>query len=194
MKCPYCADLDNRVIDSRLSQGGEVTRRRRECAKCTKRYTTYERVEEWLPLVVKKDGRREPFPPQVLVGLKKACEKRPVPAEQIEAVADGIERDLAESADKEIASTRIGERVMAKLREVDEVAYVRLRRCTGRFATSKFMDEMNTLLRGKSGATRVDEVSEIDASWMQRAVALGWSMRPSPNPRVGSVVVKDGEV
>src|SRR6478609_5701913 len=111
MKCPYCGDLDNRVIDSRLSQGGEVTRRRRECAKCTHRYTTYERVEESLPLVVKKDGRREPFDHGKLVaGLKKACEKRPVSAEQIGNIADGIERDLAESGEKETASTAIGER------------------------------------------------------------------------------------
>ena len=156
MKCPYCADLDNKVIDSRLSQGGEVTRRRRECAGCTRRYTTYERVEESLPLVVKKDGRREPFDHgKILAGLKKACEKRPVPADAIEAIVDRIERDLAESGDKEVLSTAIGERVMQKLREVDEVAYVRFASVYRSFRDiQEFMDEMNVLLRGKGERPR----------------------------------------
>src|SRR5262249_48819980 len=126
MKCPYCGELDNRVIDSRLSQGGEVTRRRRECTSCTRRYTTYERVEESLPLVVKRDGRREPFDHGKLVaGIKKACEKRPVSAEQIQSIADAVERELGEAAGKEVASTVVGERIMVRLRETDEVAYVR---------------------------------------------------------------------
>jgi transcriptional repressor NrdR len=156
MKCPYCSDLDNKVIDSRLSQGGEVTRRRRECARCTRRYTTYERVEESLPLVVKKDGRREPFDHgKLLAGLKKACEKRPVPADAIEAIVDTIERDLAESGEKEVASTLIGERVMHKLREVDEVAYVRFASVYRSFRDiQEFMDEMNALLRGKGERPR----------------------------------------
>lgn len=156
MKCPYCADLDNKVIDSRLSQGGEVTRRRRECAGCTRRYTTYERVEESLPLVVKKDGRREPFDHgKISAGLKKACEKRPVSAEAIEGIVDRIERDLAESGDKEVASTAIGERVMQKLREVDEVAYVRFASVYRSFRDiQEFMDEMNVLLRGKGERPR----------------------------------------
>lgn len=151
MKCPYCAELDNRVIDSRLSQGGEVTRRRRECAACTRRYTTYERVEESLPLVVKKDGRREPFDHgKFVAGLKKACEKRPVSAEQIEVMADAIEKELAESGDKEVASTLIGEKVMTRLREVDEVAYVRFASVYRSFRDiQEFMDELSGLLRGK---------------------------------------------
>jgi transcriptional repressor NrdR len=156
MKCPYCGDLDNRVIDSRLSQGGEVTRRRRECTRCTKRYTTYERVEESLPLVVKKDGRREPFDHgKLLAGLKKACEKRPVPAERIEAIADSIERELAEAGDKEVSSTSIGERVMIRLREVDEVAYVRFASVYRSFRDiQEFMDEMASLVRGKGDRVR----------------------------------------
>jgi transcriptional repressor NrdR len=156
MKCPYCSDLDNKVIDSRLSQGGEVTRRRRECARCTRRYTTYERVEESLPLVVKKDGRREPFDHgKLLAGLKKACEKRPVPASAIEAIVEQIERDLAESGEKEVASTAIGERVMLKLREVDEVAYVRFASVYRSFRDiQEFMDEMTALLRGKGDRPR----------------------------------------
>src|SRR5687767_2494342 len=102
MKCPFCGILDNKVIDSRLSGGGEVTRRRRECEGCQRRYTTYERVEEVLPLVVKKDGRREEFDRQKLVaGLRRACEKRPVSSEMVEKVADRIERELVESGEKE---------------------------------------------------------------------------------------------
>lgn len=156
MKCPYCGELENRVIDSRLSQGGEVTRRRRECARCTRRYTTYERVEESLPLVVKKDGRREPFDHGKLVtGLKKACEKRPVPAERIEAIADEIERDLAESGCKEVPSAVIGEKVMARLREVDEVAYVRFASVYRSFRdVQEFMDELSTLMRTKRDQSR----------------------------------------
>jgi transcriptional repressor NrdR len=156
MKCPYCGELDNRVIDSRLSQGGEVTRRRRECTGCNRRYTTYERVEESLPLVVKKDGRREPFDHgKLLSGLKKACEKRPVAAQQIEEIADGIERELAEGGEKEVSSTSIGERVMVRLREVDEVAYVRFASVYRSFRDiQEFMDEMNALLRGKGERAR----------------------------------------
>ena len=98
MKCPFCGHLDNKVIDSRLSQGGEVTRRRRECDQCVRRYTTYERVEEVLPLVVKKDGRREPFDRmKVGSGLRRACEKRPVSAETLDRIVDRIERELVES-------------------------------------------------------------------------------------------------
>src|SRR6202142_1790360 len=126
MRCPYCSSLENKVVDSRMGKEGESIRRRRECLTCEGRFTTYERVEESLPLVVKKDGRREPFDHgKLLAGLKKACEKRPVPTEQVSAIADSIERDLADASGKEIASAVIGERVMARLREVDEVAYVR---------------------------------------------------------------------
>src|SRR5262245_39065317 len=109
MKCPFCGTLDNKVIDSRLSQGGEVTRRRRECEKCTRRYTTYERVEQVLPLVVKKDGRREPFDRlKVLSGLRKACEKRPVAQESLERLLDRVERELVETGEKEVGSALIG--------------------------------------------------------------------------------------
>ena len=152
MKCPYCGDLDNRVIDSRLSQGGEVTRRRRECTHCNRRYTTYERVEESLPLVVKKDGRREPFDHSKLVnGLKRACEKRPVSAEQVAGIADAIERELAESGEREVPSTVVGEKVMARLRAVDEVAYVRFASVYRSFASlQEFLDELAALQRARA--------------------------------------------
>src|SRR2546430_11004683 len=113
MKCPFCAELENKVIDSRLSNQGAVIRRRRECQGCQRRFTTYERVEEILPMVVKKDGRRESFDRQkVLEGLKLACQKRPVGADQLEAVVDGIERRLQEMGEKEVPRSVIGEAVI----------------------------------------------------------------------------------
>ena len=157
MKCPFCGVLDNKVIDSRLSQGGEVTRRRRECEGCARRYTTYERVEEVLPLVVKKDGRREPFDRlKVLAGLRRACEKRPVSSEALERIVDGIERVLVETGDKEIPSSMIGERAMAGLRELDQVAYVRFASVYRSFKDiHEFMAELSHLLeqtaRGGAG-------------------------------------------
>lgn len=126
MKCPFCGHLESSVIDSRTSATGEVTRRRRECERCRRRYTTYERVEEILPTVVKRDGRREMFDRQKLLGgLRVACSKRQVSSEQLDAIVEAIERELAESCEKEVPSTLIGEKVMARLRELDEVAYVR---------------------------------------------------------------------
>ena len=126
MKCPFCSHLESKVIDSRVGAANDVIRRRRECEKCKRRYTTYERVEEVLPLVVKKDGRREIFDRQkVLLGLRKACNKRAVPLERLEAVVDTIERELIESAEKEVDAKVVGEKVMTELRKVDEIAYVR---------------------------------------------------------------------
>src|SRR2546423_13290552 len=110
MKAPFCAELETRVIDARLSNQGAVVRRRRECLGCERRFTTYERVEEILPMVVKKDGRRENFDRQkVIAGIQLACQKRPVSSEQIEAVVDGIERRLQEMGEKEVPSSFIGE-------------------------------------------------------------------------------------
>ncbi len=149
MKCPFCGHLDNKVIDSRLSQGGEVTRRRRECDHCARRYTTYERVEEVLPMVVKKDGRREPFDRmKVSAGLRRACEKRPVSSETLERIVDRIERELVDSGEKEVESTRIGERCMEALREADQVAYVRFASVYRSFQDiHEFMNALSTLLK-----------------------------------------------
>jgi transcriptional repressor NrdR len=151
MKCPFCGHLDNKVIDSRLSQGGEVTRRRRECDHCTRRYTTYERVEEVLPLIVKKDGRREPFDRmKVLGGLRRACEKRPVASETLERIVDRIERELVDSGEKEVASSLIGERCMEALRETDPVAYVRFASVYRSFKDiHEFMGALSTLLKNQ---------------------------------------------
>jgi transcriptional repressor NrdR len=156
MKCPFCGTLDNKVIDSRLSQGGEVTRRRRECEGCQRRYTTYERVEQVLPLVVKKDGRREPFDRmKILGGLRRACVKRPVSAEALERLVDRLERELVETGDKEASSTSIGERVMDALRDIDHVAYVRFASVYRQFEdTSAFLSELSRLLTPARGAAR----------------------------------------
>jgi transcriptional repressor NrdR len=148
MKCPFCGTLDNKVIDSRLSQGGEVTRRRRECEQCARRYTTYERVEQVLPLVIKKDGRREPFDRiKAIAGLRRACEKRPVSSEAIESLVDAIEQQLVELGDKEVPSSVVGEKMMAGLKELDAVAYVRFASVYRSFKDiHEFMSELSHLL------------------------------------------------
>jgi transcriptional repressor NrdR len=134
LKCPFCGHLDSKVIDSRLGAGGDVTRRRRECEDCGRRFTTYERVEEVLPLIVKKDGRREAWDRgKVLAGLRRACEKRPVALDRIERVVDTIERALMETGEKEVSSQLVGEKVMAELRALDEIAYVRFASVYRRF-------------------------------------------------------------
>ncbi len=126
MKCPFCSHLESKVIDSRLGGGGDVTRRRRECEKCARRFTTYERVEDVLPLVVKKDMRREPFDRQKLLGgIRKACDKRAIGHERLEQLVDSIEREMVESGEREISAEQLGEKVMLRLRDLDEVAYVR---------------------------------------------------------------------
>ncbi len=152
MKCPFCGHLDNKVIDSRLSQGGEVTRRRRECETCTRRYTTYERVEEVLPQLVKKDGRREPFDRmKVLGGLRRACEKRPVSSDALERIVDGIERELVDSGEKEVDVSVVGERCMEALRQTDPVAYVRFASVYRSFKDiHEFMGALSTLLKHPS--------------------------------------------
>jgi transcriptional repressor NrdR len=151
MKCPFCGGLDNKVIDSRLSQGDEVTRRRRECEACGRRFTTYERIELVLPMVVKKDGRREVFDRmKVTAGLRRACEKRPVSTDSLDALVDKIERSLVESGDKEVDSSEIGERVMQRLRELDQVAYVRFASVYRSFKDiHEFMAELSQLLASR---------------------------------------------
>lgn len=125
MRCPFCGHPDDKVIDSRSANAGDVIRRRRECEACTRRFTTYERVEDILPTVVKKDGRREAFDrAKLMKGLRIACNKRPVSTDQLEGMCDAIEKEIQES-EREVSSTELGERVMHHLRELDEVAYVR---------------------------------------------------------------------
>ncbi|HNU71210.1 MAG TPA: transcriptional regulator NrdR [Thermodesulfobacteriota bacterium] len=148
MKCPYCRELENKVIDSRVSKDGDVIRRRRECLVCKRRFTTHERVETVLPMVIKKDGSREPFERQrVLVGIQKACQKRPISAEEMEAVVRRVEEFLQELGEKEVNSSVIGERVMQELHELDEVAYVRFASVYRSFRDiTDFMNEVKDLL------------------------------------------------
>jgi transcriptional repressor NrdR len=150
MRCPFCAAIEDKVVDTRPSDGDQVIRRRRECISCGRRFTTYERVDEVLPLVIKKDGRREPFDrAKILSGFKKACSKRPVPVEVLESAADKIERSL-EAGDKEIPSSRIGDAVMDALRDIDEVAYVRFASVYRSFRdVNELMNELKSLVDNK---------------------------------------------
>jgi transcriptional repressor NrdR len=153
MKCPYCGHLDNRVIDSRLNKDSTITRRRRECLACDQRFTTYERLEVMLPVLVKKDGRREPWDRRKLVaGLEKACEKRTVSRDKIDEFADEIEHKLQDYSAKEIHSQVVGQWVMEGLPQLDEVAYVRFASVYRQFKdVNEFMEELKSLLdsRGK---------------------------------------------
>jgi transcriptional repressor NrdR len=148
MQCPHCESLDNKVVDSRLSQEGAVIRRRRECLECHRRFTTYERVEETSPMVIKKDGRREHLDRQkILAGLKKACEKRPISMDTLDAVATRIEKKFQENGETEIPSRMIGEAVMAELYHLDQVAYVRFASVYREFKDlNQFMSELKGLL------------------------------------------------
>ena len=153
MKCPFCAHVDSKVTDSRAGASGDVIRRRRECEGCERRFTTYERVEEVLPLVVKKDERREQFDRQkVLSGLRRACDKRAVPIARLEEIVDAIERELMESGEKEVSAESIGERVMKQLRSVDPVAYVRFASVYRQFKDiSELRTEIDELARSPQG-------------------------------------------
>lgn len=149
MKCPFCDELEDKVVDSRMAKEGELIRRRRECLSCKRRYTTYERIEESLPMVIKKDGRREPYDRmKILNGIKKACEKRPISVATIEAVTDRIEKRIQEMGETEIPSRMIGEEIMKELHNLDQVAYVRFASVYREFKDiDQFMDELKALAR-----------------------------------------------
>ena len=151
MKCPYCAHLESKVVDSRPWDEGASIPRRRECLACHKRFTTYETMESLPLVVIKKDGSRQTFDKSKLLnGMLRACEKRPVPFSQLEGIANEIEQALQNEMDREVPSARIGELVMDRLREVDEVAYVRFASVYRQFKDiSTFMSELNKLLAEK---------------------------------------------
>jgi transcriptional repressor NrdR len=152
MKCPYCGDVENKVIDSRMTKEGNTVRRRRECLGCTRRFTTYERVEQ-LPLVlIKKDGRRENFDRnKVLAGMNKACQKRNISINTLEEFVDELERELQEMGEKELPSSVVGERIMTKLHELDDVAYVRFASVYREFKDiNDFMSELKELFESQS--------------------------------------------
>src|ERR1051325_9336263 len=153
MKCPYSHETENRVIDSRLSKDNNMIRRRRECGRCNRRFTTYERVEEMMPLVVKKDGRRESYDRlKIINGLRRACEKRPVSINTIETIADRIERTVQERGEKDVPSSVIGETLMRELHDTDPVAYVRFASVYRSFKDiNEFMVELEELLKESKG-------------------------------------------
>lgn len=159
MKCPFCTDFDNKVVDSRLSGESDVIRRRRECLGCGRRFTTYERVEDILPMVIKKDGRREPFDRnKVLSGIQTACQKRPVPVAVMEEIVERIEKSVQEKGDKEIKSSTIGETVMLELHDLDEVAYVRFASVYRSFKDiNEFMDELKDMLEEEESRRMKEE-------------------------------------
>jgi len=150
MKCPYCGEIENKVIDSRLSKDASVIRRRRECIVCNRRFTTYEHIEEIPIMIIKKDGRREVFSREkVRAGLKKACEKRDISVNLIEEAIDNLERDLRETGEKEISASFVGEKIMTMLHGLDDVAYVRFASVYREFKdVNDFVSELKTLLSG----------------------------------------------
>ncbi|MCX5878089.1 MAG: bifunctional diaminohydroxyphosphoribosylaminopyrimidine deaminase/5-amino-6-(5-phosphoribosylamino)uracil reductase RibD [Deltaproteobacteria bacterium] len=211
MRCPYCSKLDNKVIDSRLSKDGRTIRRRRECIECERRFTTYEKLEEVLPMVIKKDGRREPFSrDKIIGGIKKACQKRPVSITKIDEFVDSVELYFQELGKKEIDSKEIGERVINRLKEWDEVAYVRFASVYRQFRDiNEFMAELEGILKtrkekegtkksagsrekGLTGQTLKDRHEKF------MKAALGFARKglgkTSPNPAVGAVIARRGQV
>lgn len=152
MRCPYCSHLDDKVVDSREGKAGDLIRRRRECLKCGKRFTTYERIDEIPYMVIKKDGRREKFERhKILQGLLRACEKRPVPTAKLEALVDEAERFVNEASDREKTTSEIGELLMSRLRKLDKVAYVRFASVYLDFKDVKeFMAELKGLLKERT--------------------------------------------
>ncbi len=154
MKCPYCSYIESKVIDSRPADEGSTIRRRRECLMCTKRFTTYEKIERLPLVVVKRDGSRQTFDRvKVLNGMVRACEKRPVPLGQLEAITNSVEAELQNAFEREITTSEIGEIIMARLKDVDEVAYVRFASVYRQFKDiNTFMDELTKLLGDKQKA------------------------------------------
>lgn len=152
MKCPFCDYLEDKVVDSRESRDGYLIRRRRECLRCERRFTSYERIDEIPYMVVKKDGRREPFDrAKVLQGLMRACEKRPVPSSKLEAIVNGVEKYVQESSERERPTAKIGELIMRRLKELDKVAYVRFASVYLEFEdVSEFMHELKILVRARN--------------------------------------------
>jgi transcriptional repressor NrdR len=152
VKCPFCSHLDDKVVDSREARTGDLVRRRRECLKCNRRFTTYERIDEIPYMVIKKDGRREKFERQkILQGLLKACEKRPVPVSKLEMIVDEAEAFVSETNERERTTTEIGEVLMAHLKKLDKVAYVRFASVYLDFKDVKeFMGELKSLLRDRA--------------------------------------------
>lgn len=154
MKCPFCAFLEDKVVDSRESREGDAIRRRRECLKCERRFTSYERIDHIAYMVTKKDESREAFDRnKVMAGLLRACEKRPIPPAKLDSIVNAVEKYVQESPERERPTTKIGELIMRRLKELDKVAYVRFASVYLEFAdVSEFMDELKNLVRARASA------------------------------------------
>ncbi len=151
MNCPFCGHLEDKVVDSREAKDGNSIRRRRECLECTRRFTSYERIDEIPYMVVKKDGKREPFDRnKILAGLLRACEKRPISAPQLESIVDSVEKSVQDSPDRESPTSDLGKVIMKRLKELDKVAYVRFASVYLEFEdVSEFMNELKYLVRSR---------------------------------------------
>jgi transcriptional repressor NrdR len=149
MRCPFCGHLEDKVVDSREAKDGDSIRRRRECLECSRRFTSYERIDEIPYMVVKKDGKREPFDRnKILAGLLRACEKRPISAPQLEAIVDSVEKFVQDSPDRECPTSELGKIIMKRLKELDKVAYVRFASVYLEFEdVSEFMNELKYLVQ-----------------------------------------------
>ena len=160
MKCPDCSDMENKVVDSRLNKEGTVIRRRRECLNCSVRFTTYEKLERSLPLLIKKDGRREEFDRKKIIhGVQKACQKRPVSIKDIEDLVDRVELYVQELGDKEVPALKLGEKVISEIYNLDDVAYVRFASVYRSFKdVNEFMVELKEVLKNKEGAKPRDRL------------------------------------
>lgn len=152
MRCPFCSHIEDKVVDSREAKDGDSIRRRRECLGCGRRFTSYERIDEIPYMVVKKDGKREPFyRDKVMAGLLRACEKRPISTSQLEKISDEVDRNVQDSLDRELATTEIGKIIMRRLKALDKVAYVRFASVYLEFAdVSEFMSELKVLVGTRS--------------------------------------------
>jgi transcriptional repressor NrdR len=153
MKCPFCGHIEDKVVDSREAREGESIRRRRECLRCERRFTSYERIDEIPYMVVKKSGQREPFDRnKIMAGLLRACEKRPIPASKLDSIVNSIEKYVQESAERERPTSKIGEMIMRRLKELDKVAYVRFASVYLEFEdVTEFMHELKNLVRTRQG-------------------------------------------
>ena len=160
MKCPFCGHVEDKVVDSREAKIGDTIRRRRECVRCGRRFTTYERIDEIPHMIVKKDGRREKFDRQkLMVGLMKACERRPIPPNKLEEIVNDVEAHVAEAPNRERPSSEVGGMVMNRLKKLDKVAYVRFASVYLDFKdVREFMDELKDLLKARGRRSTKDEV------------------------------------
>ena len=160
MKCPDCSDMENKVVDSRLNKEGTVIRRRRECLSCSVRFTTYEKLERSLPLLIKKDGRREEFDrDKIIHGVQKACQKRPVSIKDIEDLVDRVAQYVQELGEKEVSAVKVGEKVISEIYNLDDVAYVRFASVYRSFKdVNEFMVELKEVLKNKEGAKPRDRL------------------------------------